>query len=122
MAYTQSKEFSGKYICYGLLVWRIVALEEQTNHEVTLDELQLIGKTLLLRISCGTLNLVVIVVQASNVCAGELCDFSSGTTNTTANVEDFVSILDTNLRGEVVFVAGNGLVEALTVCEAAEVE
>jgi hypothetical protein len=82
----------------------------------------LVRKTLLLGISSSTLNLVVIVVQTGDVCTSELCDFSGWSTNTTAHIEDFVSIFDTNFGCEVVFVTGNGLVERFTVCEAAEVE
>ena len=82
----------------------------------------MVCKTLLLGISSSTLNLIVIVVQTGDVCTRELCDFSGWSTNTTADIEDFVSVFDTNLRGEVVFVTGNGLVEGFTVCETAEVE
>jgi hypothetical protein len=66
--------------------------------------------------------LIVIVVQTGDVGTSELCDFSRWSTNTTADIEDFVSVFDTNLRCEVVFVTGNGLVERFTVCETAEVE
>jgi hypothetical protein len=93
-----------------------------TYHEVTFHKFQLVCKAFLLGISGSTLNLVVIVVQTGDVCTSELCDFSRWPTNTTANIEDFVSVLDTNLRGEVVFVTGNGLVERFPVCETAEVE
>ena len=53
---------------------------------------------------------------------GELGNLSSRTTDTTSHVKDFVSIFDANLGCKVVFVAGNGLVEPLTICETAEVE
>jgi len=66
--------------------------------------------------------LVVIVVEAGDVCAGEFCNLPSWASNTTSNIEDFVSILDTNLRSKIVFVTSNGLVERFTVCETAEVE
>ena len=79
-------------------------------------------QTFLLRISRRTLNLIIIVVQPSDVCTRELCNFSSWTTNSAANVENSVSVFDADLRGQVVFVTGNGLVEGLGVCEAAEVE
>jgi len=82
----------------------------------------LVCKTLFLGIPCSTLNLVVIVVQAGDVCACELCDFPGWPSNATANIENIVSIFDTNLRGEVVFVTRNGLVERFTVGETAEVE
>ena len=56
------------------------------------------------------------------MCASELCDFAGWSSNTTANIEDIVSIFDTNPRGEIVLVASNGLVERFTVGETAEVE
>jgi hypothetical protein len=82
----------------------------------------LVCKTLLLGISCSTLNLIVVVVEASDVCASELCDLSSWSSNTASNIENSVSILDTNLRGKIVFVTSNGLVERFTVGETAEME
>lgn len=80
------------------------------------------GETLLLGVVCGTINLVVIVVETSDVCARELCNLSGGTSNTASNVQDSVTVLDPNLCGEVVLVTGNGLVETLTVGITAEVE
>jgi hypothetical protein len=56
------------------------------------------------------------------VCASELRNLASWPSNTTANVEDFVSVFDTDLRGEIVLMASNGLVERFTVGETAEVE
>jgi len=56
------------------------------------------------------------------VCAREFCDLSGWAADTTSNIEDFVSILDANFCGKVVFVTSNGLVEWFTVCESAEVE
>ena len=91
-------------------------------HKVTLHEVQLVRKTLLLRISRGTFDLVIIVVQSSDVCAGELGNFSRWATNTTSNIKNFVSILDADFGRKVMFVAGNCLVEWFTVCESAEVE
>jgi hypothetical protein len=103
-------------------VFSKVFADRITYHEITLDELQLIGQTLLLSISCGTLNLVVIVVQSGNVCSGELGDLSGGTSYTASNIQHFVTILDTDFRGEVVFVTGNGLVERFTVGKSTEME
>jgi len=94
----------------------------RTYHEVTLDKFQLICKTFLLSISSSTLNLVVIVVQTGDVCTSKLCNLSRWSTNTTANIKNLVSVLDTNLRGEIMFMTGNGLVERFTVCETTEVE
>lgn len=56
------------------------------------------------------------------MCTRELCDFSGWSTDSTADVEDFVSIFDTDLAGQVVFVASDGLVEGFSICKAAEVE
>jgi len=82
----------------------------------------LVGQSLLLGIPCSTLDLVVIVVQTGDVCTGKFGNLSCGSTNTTSNIEDFVTIFDADFGGEVVFVAGNGLVEGFTICETAEVE
>ena len=56
------------------------------------------------------------------MCASEFRNLASWPSNTTANVEDFVSVFDTDLRGEIVLMASNGLVERFTVGEATEVE
>ena len=94
----------------------------ESHHEITLYELQLVCKAFFLRISCGTLNLIVIVVQSSDVCAGEFGNFSRRTSNTASHIKDSVSIFDTNFGSEVVFVTGNGLVEGFSVGETTEME
>lgn len=91
-------------------------------HEVTLDICQLVRQLLLLGVVNRTVDLVVIVVQTSDVCARELGDLSCGSTNTTTNVENLHALLDVDLVCEVVLVAGNGLVERLANREAAEME
>lgn len=93
-----------------------------TNHKVTLDELKLVREALLSCISCGTLDLVVVVVQTGNVCTGELGNFSCRASHTAPNVEDFVAVLNADFGGEVMFMACNGLVERFSVCEAAEMK
>ena len=80
------------------------------------------GKALFLSITSSTLNLIVVIVQTSDVSTGELGNFSSRATNATSHVEDLVSVFDANLGCEVMFVAGNGLVETLAIREAAKVE
>jgi hypothetical protein len=70
----------------------------------------------------GSLNLVVVVVQASNMSTGELGDLTGGTTHTATDIKNLHSLLDTNLVGKVVLMAGNGLVEGLTLGKSAEVE
>ena len=54
--------------------------------------------------------------------AGELGNLAGGAADTAADVEDLHALLDTHAVGEVVLVAGNGLVERLARGEAAEVE
>lgn len=103
-------------------VWGLVRKRCETYHEVALDESQLVGQTLLLSVVSGSVNLVVVVVQTSDVGASKLGDFTSRATNTAANIEDLHSLLDAHAVGKVVLVAGNGLVERLAVGEAAEVE
>ena len=70
----------------------------------------------------GALDLVIVVVQADDVCAGELCDFSSWASDTTANVEHLHAIAQTHHMCQVMLMTGNGLVEALAVREPAKVE
>ena len=91
-------------------------------HEVALDEGHLVGKTLLVGVVGGAVNLVVVVVQTGDVGTGELDHLTSGTTDTTADIQNLHVFGDTGHVGEVVLVAGNSLVERLTVGETAEVE
>ena len=53
---------------------------------------------------------------------GELCNLPGRTTNAAADIENLIPIFDANLGGEVVLVAGNGLVEPFAIGETAEVE
>lgn len=91
-------------------------------HKVTLDVGQLVRQLLLLSIGNGTVDLVVVVVQTGNVCAGELGDLAGRSTDTTPNVKHALALLNTNLVRQVVFVTGNSLVERLANGEAAEME
>ena len=93
-----------------------------TNHKIPLDELQLICKAFLRRVSCCSLDLIVIIVQAGDMCTCEFGNLSRWASNSTANIEDFVAIFNADFRRKVVLVAGNGLVERFTVCESTEVE
>lgn len=70
----------------------------------------------------STVNLVVVVVQTSDMSAGELGNLAGRASNTTTNVKDFHSLFYTNAVGEVVLVTGNGLVEGLAEGEATEME
>lgn len=91
-------------------------------HEVTLDEVHLVGEALLLGVVGGTVDLVVVVVQTGDMSTAELDHLAGGTTDTTANIQNLHAVLETGLHGEVVLVAGDSLVEGLTVGETAEVE
>lgn len=93
-----------------------------TCHEVALDIVELLRKTLLSGVLCGALDLVVVVVQTGNVAASELGDLTSRPTDTTANIQDLHALLNADAVREVVLVAGNSLVEGLALGEAAEVE
>lgn len=91
-------------------------------HKVTLDKGQLLGETLLLGIVRCSVDLVVVVVETGDVASGELCNLTGWAANTAANIEHLHALLDANAVGQVVLVAGNGLVEGLAGGEAAEVE
>lgn len=54
--------------------------------------------------------------------AGKLGYLAGRTADTAAHVKDLHTLLDADTVGEVVLMAGNGLVEGLAVGEAAEVE
>lgn len=95
---------------------------DKSYHEVTLGELELVRQTLLLGVPRGTLNLVVVVVQANDVDAGELDDLSGRSSNTASNIEYAHVVPQTHLMCEVVLVASNGLVEGLAVGIATKVE
>jgi hypothetical protein len=91
-------------------------------HEITLDELQLVSQTFPLSVSGCALNLVVIVVQSSDVRTSELGNLTGWTSNTATNIENLHVLTDTNAMSEVMLVSGDSLVERLTVGETAEVE
>lgn len=80
------------------------------------------GKSLLLCVVCGALNLVIVVVQADDIGARELDDFSCRATDTTANIQNPHVLLQTHDVGQVVLMTGDGLFERLAVRESAEVE
>lgn len=91
-------------------------------HEVALDEGELVGETSLDGILCRSVDLVVVIVQARDMGVGELGDLAGGTTDTTANIQNLHALLDADLGGQVVLVAGNGCVKALALGEPTEVE
>lgn len=75
-----------------------------------------------MRVVGGTINLVVIVVQAGDVGTGELGDLAGRTADTAADIEDLHSLLDANAVGKIVLVTGDGLLERLAMGKAAEME
>lgn len=91
-------------------------------HEVALDKGHLVRETLLVRVVGSAVDLVVVIVQTGDVSTSELDHLAGRTTDTTANIQNLHILRDTSLEGKVVLMAGNGLVERLTVGEAAEVE
>lgn len=70
----------------------------------------------------GTLNLVVVVVQAGDMGTCELGDLASRTTNTATDIENLHALLDANLVGKVVLMTSNGLVEGFALRESTEME
>jgi hypothetical protein len=91
-------------------------------HEVTLDELVLVGNSGQLRVVGRTLNLVVVVVQSDDIDIGEPRHLARRTADTASDVENGHARLQAHHVGKVVLVTGNGLVEALALVEPAEVE
>lgn len=93
-----------------------------TYHEVALDKLQLVRKALLLRVPGGTINLVVVVVETSDVGTRELADLAGRATNTATNIKNIHVVPQAHDVSEVVLVTGKSLLEGLAVGEAAEME
>lgn len=91
-------------------------------HEVALDELAPILQSRGDGVAAGAVDLVVIVVEARDVCTSEVTNLASGATDAAANVEDLEVGLDAYVGGEEVLVAGDGLLEGLAWVEAAKVE
>lgn len=67
-------------------------------------------------------DLIVVVVEASDASASELGNLAGGTANTTTNIKNLHALLHVHSVREVVLVAGDSLVERLADGEAAEVE
>jgi len=95
---------------------------QTTYHEVTLDERELFGKAFFLGIPRGTLDLIIVVVQANNIRSGKFDNLSSGSANTTSNIKYLHSFLDAHDVGEVVLMSGDGLSEWLTIGKATKME
>lgn len=93
-----------------------------TYHKIALYKGQLIRHSLLGSVVCSALDLVVVVVQASDMRTSEFGNLPRRSSNTASDIQDSVSLLDANLCSQVVLVARNGLEERFTVRESAEVE
>lgn len=91
-------------------------------HEITLGEAQLVRQPFLRRIPCGSLDLVVVVVQPDDVRISELDNLPCRSSNAAPHVEHSHSRLDVHDVCEVVFVTRNCLPERLAVRKPAEVE
>ena len=83
-------------------------------HEIALDERDLIGESKFLGVGVGLGNLVLVVVDADDFRVGKSSDFTSWSTDTASNVKNFHIRLDTNLRGEVVLVSSDSLIESFS--------
>lgn len=79
------------------------------------------SETAFLSVLGRTLNLVVVVVEADNVDAGETGDLTGGTTDTAADIENRHTLAETHAVSQVVLMAGKSLVEVLSLVEAAEI-
>lgn len=93
-----------------------------THHKVSFDKVHLFRQTLLGGIVSGTVNLVVVIVEARNLSTGELCDFSSRAADATANIENLHAFLDVHAVGKVVLVASYGLAKRFTSREATKMK
>ena len=91
-------------------------------HEITFGKAQLVRKAFPYSVLISALNLVVIVVQSNYVDASESGNLSCGTANTTTHVKDLHALSKAHHMRQIVFVSSNGLVEAFTVSETAEME
>lgn len=91
-------------------------------HEIALDEIRALVKPRRDGIASGTGDLVIVVVETGDMGTGEMTNLTSGSTDSTANIEDAVVRLDTHVGGKEVFVAGDSLVERLARVESAKVK
>jgi hypothetical protein len=91
-------------------------------HEIALDEIRPLIQPGTDSVAFGTSDLVVVIVEAGDMGASEVTNLAGGSADAAANVEDAVVLLDAHVGGEVVFVAGDSLVEGLARVEPAKVE
>ena len=93
-----------------------------TYHEISLCELEFVGEFFLGCIACGSLNLIVVVVQSHDIGSSELDNLSRRSSHTASYVQYTHVLAETHHVGKVVFVTGNGLVKRLAIGVATEVE
>ncbi|CRK43421.1 hypothetical protein BN1723_005673 [Verticillium longisporum] len=74
--------------------------EISAYHEVTLDKVELTGKALLRGVVRGTVDLVVVVVEAGNVSASELGNLTGRATNTASDVENLHAALNVDAKAD----------------------
>ena len=91
-------------------------------HKVALDEVQLVSHVVLGRPVVGALDLVVVVVETSDLAVREPRDLPGRATDTAANIEDLHTGLDVHLGSKVVLVTRSGLAERLALVVTREVE
>lgn len=91
-------------------------------HKVTLNKFTPVLQACGDGVAAGAVDLVVVVVEASDVGAREVANLARGAANATANVEDLEMRLDGHVGGKEVLMPGDGLLEGLAWVEAAEVE
>jgi hypothetical protein len=108
-----AEKFSNRVICNE---------ETQQYHKISLYKVQLVRQTFFLRILCGSLDLIVIVVQSSDIDTREFDNLSCWTANTTANIQNLHVLLEAHNMGQVVFMTGNCLPERLAYRKATEME
>lgn len=68
------------------------------------------------------LTLELVVVETDDLCTSESCNVSQWSTDTAADIQYGITLLDTNLRGEVILVTSNRSLERLTLVLGGEVE
>lgn len=95
---------------------------ERNYHEITLNELEFIRKSLFLSVDSCTLDLIFVEIQTGDMSPCELDNLPSRSTNTASNIQDLHTRFDTDVVSKVVFMASDSTIEGLAVSKAAEVK
>jgi len=74
-------------------------------HEITLLERNFVTQTSLGGLLCSSVDLEIVVVDTDNGSIGESSNLTSGSTNTTTDIEDLHTGSDVDLSSEVVFLS-----------------